>query len=179
MRIALICLILIGISMAAQAGPRCDLPEEKKKQIVAGLCGGNSKEREYQTFGTNCIRDALRQRARDSAAQVIMLRKCDDPAFAERHRLGSIKALRFIQVLSVCSAEQIDADAIMGEAMAEVGARSGSLRCEGEVLRMITSRKLEFDRMARLADDPTTLTTIFNRLGIEVDAQGNISEKRN
>lgn len=174
----LILLVLIGLPFQVAAAPQCDLPEEKKKRIISILCGGAATEREYQTTGSNCVREATLRRMRDSAAQIIVLQKCDDPAFAERFKAATIKASRFIQLMSTCSQERIDVGKMLDDAVAELSTQSNTLRCDGDMQRLIVTRKPAFENMIRMSDDPSTQAAILTQLGIVADNQGNISEKK-
>lgn len=173
------CLALCVLTAeAAQAQPSCSLPEEKKRFMLAGLCGAAATEQEYKFSGPNCIVNSTSKRLEDSAIQIISYRMCGDDEFSARLREATLKSVQFIQALATCSSERIDVRAIMDRAIEVTEKRAMAIRCDADMRKKLADRKPAFERMMVMANDPRTVPLIYEKLGIAVDSAGNITEKR-
>jgi len=71
-------LFVLFAALPANAGPTCEISEDKKRTILALLCGQMAREREHHFEGPNCITNSVRVRFRDTAIQILGLKMCGD-----------------------------------------------------------------------------------------------------
>lgn len=174
---ALALLGLIAVSSAVTAQTTCSVAPAKVDQIRRMLCGGFAPEAEYRTAGQGCAERSLSARLADSAIQLQSYRMCGDPAFADRMLQGIRAAMKPVEQLATCLGERIDTAAILQRHVASVSARAANASCDPSLRAMAEQRKPHFERMTAISADPAPHQAVFERLGVAVDAQGNVRDR--
>jgi hypothetical protein len=176
-RLLLAAIAMTVIYTGAAHAQQCNIAEEKKRIIRTALCGDTAPEKEYKFTGSGCVLKSAQQRMADSALQVYLYQKCGDPLFAIRLGAALIKGTQFVQTLAACSRERIEINKIFEQELKNAQVRYSSMECTA-VKDRLEKRKPVFEELIQLADDPSTVANIYQKLGITVDANGNISEKK-
>jgi len=123
--------------LPAKAGPTCDIGEDKKRTILALLCGQMAKEREYRFEGPNCLINSVRVRFRDTAIQILALKMCGDDDLSNRLKEANLRALKFFETLSACTAERPSLANLMDESLAQVSRDISRERCTPDILASV------------------------------------------
>jgi hypothetical protein len=176
-RLVLVVLSLVVASTSVANSQQCNIAEEKKRLIATVLCGDAAPEREYKFSGSGCVFKSTQQRMADSALQIYAYQKCGEPLFAIRLGEATIKATQFVQTLAVCGGERIDINQILEQALKDVQVRYASLQCAA-VKDQLEKRKPVFEQLIQQANDPSTVETIYQKLGITVDRNGDVKDKQ-
>jgi len=168
-------LLAFPVNVAAQS---CKISTDKKAVIEALLCGQYAQENKYQFSGPDCIIKSIKQRAEDTAAQLMALRACGHSDVAIELKEATIVASHFMETLSICTNQSIDFESIFEEAEISAKRKAGvSLTCTASLRRIVTQRLPVFRNMITMSKDPNLSSGIYKALGIRVDAGGNISEE--
>ena len=166
-----------SFTLDADARPLCSISEDKKQLIYSVLCGQAAPESEYRFSGANCASNSIKRRMDDSAIQVVGYSLCGDKYFSQQLQDGNIRASSFMQILSVCTPEKIDIYDIFENSLREARLQANRFACTSDLRQRLEQRRPYFATMIEQSKSPILIETIFGRLGIKVDAQGNISER--
>jgi hypothetical protein len=176
-RLLLAAIAMTAIYTGAARAQQCNIAEEKKRIIRTALCGDVAPEKEYKFAGSGCVLKSAQQRMADTALQIHAYQKCGEPLFAIRLGEATIKAMQFVQTLAVCSGERINIDQVFEQALKDAPVRYASLQCTA-LKDQLERRKPIFEQLIQQANDPSTVESIYVKLGVTVDASGNVSEKK-
>ena len=146
----------------------------KKDQITALLCGRLSGDAAYRMSGPGCVGKSVTKRSEDTAIQIHSYRLCGYQKFAEELRVASVRAMGFMESLSVCTSERIDVRSILDDRMKYVAGRTSGMKCDDSLRRQLTSRRPALEAMISSRADPTS--EALQGLGLQIDAAGNVSE---
>ena len=156
----------------------CEISADKKAVIEALLCGQYAQEQEYHFSGPDCINKSAKQRAEDTAAQLMVLRACGHADVAAELKKATIIAFRFMKTLSVCTNQIIDFESVFETAEFTVKRKAGAgLLCTSSLRGIITQRLPVFRNMITMSKDPNLNSDIYKALKIRVDQDGNITEE--
>jgi hypothetical protein len=159
----------------AKAQPSCNLEKNRKEAIEAVLCGQAAQEQEYRFSGKDCVRNSLRKRLGDSAIQVAMFRACGDLIFPQKMEIATISTVKFMQTLSICTQERIDVRSIFDQEIARITKEAPS--CNSQHRNLLESRRPYFEKMIDAVNNQNIDQIVYDRLGIVVDSNGNISSR--
>lgn len=167
----------IAFPANSMARPTCNIAPDKKALIASVLCGQAAPEPEYRQEGPGCLRRSLEKRLEDSAVQLHLYRICDDEAFASRMESALVNTIAFMEKLAPCVDEDIDVQTVMDERTAFVRDKASSLTCTAQHRALLQQRRPAFEAMMTQATDPAIEASIFRKLGIDIDPQGNVVDQ--
>lgn len=171
-------LVTIVISpLHSHAAQKCDIAADKKKAIEFVLSGGAAKEQEYKFSGPDCVRQSLSQRMQDTAIQIYMAKMCGDTELAEKLTTGIIKANSFISALSQCAGQSVDVERVYRDAESYVANRAAGQTCSSSIRSTLAQNRSRLLQITEMGDSPQALDQIYSKLGIKVDADGNVSDR--
>ena len=160
----------------AIADPSCDISPEKQKFITALLCGQFASEKVYQQSGPGCVGRSVEVRMTDSAAQIYMYELCGFVDFSNELKAATLRAMGFMQKLSICSSERVDLGTLLESKLADVARTSTTAACTPSIRLRLANRKSTFQTMIDQSKDDTFLERLMGKLDIMFDNQGNIVE---
>jgi hypothetical protein len=173
-------LIAIAICLASSsclADATCNISEDKKRTILALLCGQMAPEREYHFDGPNCVANSVRVRFRDTAIQILGLKMCGDLDLSNRLKETNLRALKFFETLSVCTAERPNLANLMDESLSQVTRDIANERCTPELRSLLVQQRPRLEKQIEMLTDPNINATVFEKLGISADDAGNIRDR--
>jgi hypothetical protein len=173
-------LIAIAICLASSSclgDAICNISEDKKRTILALLCGQMAPEREYHFDGPNCINNSYRARFRDTAIQILGLKMCGDVDLSNRLKEADLRAIKFFETLIVCTAERPNFASMLDESLSQVTRDIASERCTTELRLLFAQQRARIERQIEVSMDSNTYSIVFERLGISVDDAGNIRDR--
>ena len=173
--VQLACLIFAGASTVVSA-QTCIVSDAKREFISRLLCGQVAPETEYRFSGPDCAARSIGARLDDTAAQLIALNACGEYELAGELRLANVTAFDFMSTLSVCHSESVDVGKNIDSAMERLFVLHGEPHCNSSLRSMIDGRRAFFDEMIRVTNTPDFLGAIYNKLGVRVDEDGNVTE---
>ena len=165
--------LVFGTQVWGQA--TCDIEPRKRQVIESVLCGQASPDKAYQHSGLGCFERSVSQRLEDSAAQIFMFEKCVDSKFALELQEATVKAMVFMENLSVCVEEDVDLDKVLQDKMAFIRKKGSTLDCSIRIKSQLYQRRPAFEAMIEQSNE-VNRTIIFQKLGVKIDANGNISD---
>ncbi len=125
-------------------------------------------------LGSDCLANSARKRFEDSAAQILGYRICGEREFSDRLKEANLKAIKFIEILSICTSERPNFAKIMDDAVSLTAQRAVGVSCTADLRATLTQRRAYFERMIAVSNDPNILSSIFEKLDITVDTSGTI-----
>jgi hypothetical protein len=177
LKISALLVVLCAAPLSAKAGPTCDISEDKKRIILALLCGQMAKEREYRFEGPNCVINSVRVRFRDTAIQILGLKMCGDDDLSNRLKEANLRALKFFETLSICTAERPSLANLMDESVAQVSRDIAGERCTPEMRSIFLQQRSRFEQQIQMSLDPNINAVVYEKLGIKADETGNIRDR--
>lgn len=168
---------LVLINSRIYARPLCEITQNKKDLIYSTLCGQAAQETVYRFSGVNCAKNSIKRRMDDSAIQVLAYEMCGDRNFSEQLRSANIRAVAFMQTLSVCTPELIDVSKIFDEALRDMRTKAGRMPCTMDLRQTLEQRRPYFRTMIEQANSKEFLDKMFALIGVDVDGVGNVRER--
>jgi hypothetical protein len=166
----------IVLATQALGQATCDIEPQKRHIIESVLCSQGSSEKAYQQSGSGCFERSVTKRLEDSAAQIFMFEKCVDSGFALELQEATIRAMGFMEELSVCVEEKVDLDAILRDRMAFIRGKASTLDCSIRIRSQLHRRRPAFEEMIQQSSE-ISRATILKNLGVVVDRNGNVSDR--
>jgi hypothetical protein len=170
-------LFVLFAALPANAGPTCEISEDKKRTILALLCGQMAREREYHFEGPNCITNSVRVRFRDTAIQILGLKMCGEDDLSNRLKDANLRALKFFETLSVCTAERPALANLMDESIAQVSRDIAGERCTPDIRSTFSLQRARFEQQIQMSLGPNINAVVYEKLGISADEMGNIHDR--
>jgi hypothetical protein len=97
-----------------------------------------------------------------------------DSAFANQMKEANLKVMKFVETLSVCTSERPDLAKIMEDAITQTAQRMAGASCTPDLRALLVQRRPEFEGIISFANRPDTMSALFAKLGVTVDADGNV-----
>ena len=169
--------ICLTSSATISAEKSCNIDKEKKQLIVNVLCGQMAPEPEYHFAGADCVVRSARARAQDTAVQIAGYQMCGDVSFALQLKNASVKAMDFVEALSVCTSEKPNLSQIMEIAVNEMNQRIVGVGCTPDLRALFAQRRPAFEKMMSLANGTDTTSALLAKIGVTLDADGNVRDK--
>lgn len=165
------CHMFLATSALAQAS--CDIAPETKQAIEKILCGQTAQEKVYQKFGPDCFKRSVTKRLEDTAIQIFSYQKCSDADFSVELMQANLKALSFMENLSVCISETVDLEQIMEDRLEFVKRKAGTMNCSSSLRHKLRQRRPAFEAMIKQANE-FDLSELLASFGVTIDDNGNV-----
>jgi hypothetical protein len=177
--LAVLLFLFLLASNVAHAQPSCKISLEKKELISKLLCGEfeEGSDQAYRFSGPNCVKASASKRLEDSALQIQLYKLCGDTEFSDQLMDANLKAMDFIQVLAVCTDEQVELKDILSDRMAYVRTRIGADSCPPSIKQKLDDRRQFFQKQIEFSKQSNLNEKMLDMFKVQVDSAGNISEK--
>ena len=177
LRIWIFLAVSTGLSTQGYANPSCEIDENKKRAIYELLCGQMAAEADYRFSGSGCFAKSMGKRLDDSAIHILAHRLCGEGELSERIKEANLKAMKFMETLSVCTPERVDLKQLMEEALKRTAQRAAGRNCTTDLRANLVQRRTFFEKMIGLANDQNFLPAMLEKMGLRLDGDGSIRER--
>lgn len=90
---------------------------------------------------------------------------------------ANLKALQFVQVLSICTEERIQLSEMFDERMRYVAVRIGNDPCQPSIRHDLSERRSFFEQQIQQSSQKDINQTVYEMMKVKVDAAGNITDE--
>ena len=142
-------MVLEGLKIPNWPQGMCEIDEQKKRNINAILCGQSAPESDYRFSGPNCVVNSFRKRLEDTAIQIHAYRLCGEREFSDRLKEANLKAMKFMETLSVCISERVDLAKMMEDSLTAILRRPARSSRRQYLCRVQPRRVIPIEQVGR------------------------------
>ena len=169
-------LIFLALTPEASSSPQCHVSVEKRALILNLLCGHFAEESEFRKNGPGCVERSIRERSRASAALVVLYSMCNDENLSDRIQKANELTFGFIEKISICTNEPINATGIFKDSLASLRAKTGSKACSPDIQEMAKRQREHFATIVSATENGTAEQLLLRKMKVFMRSDSSVYE---